>query len=83
MEGTGDNDHNSKVPEKAVSPTSEARKVIDHAAYNARAVGKVLLHPLSKEAQTEAIAKAREDKAVSDQRTAPVSDTVAQQADPL
>lgn len=69
--------------EEIVNATSGAREIVDHAAFNARAVGKILLHPFDKDAKAEAIAKAREDKAASGQKMASIRDIGAQQADAL
>jgi hypothetical protein len=69
--------------EGMVNATSGAREIVDHAAFNARAVGKILLHPFSKDAKQDAIATAREDKAVSGQRMAAIRVAGAQQADAL
>lgn len=69
--------------EEIVNATSGAREIVDHAAFNARAVGKILLHPFDKDAKTEAIATAREDKTVSGQKMAAIREVGAQQADAL
>ncbi|KAG0598685.1 hypothetical protein M758_12G093500 [Ceratodon purpureus] len=69
--------------EEIVNATSGAREIVDHAAFNARAVGKILLHPFNKEAKQEAIATAREDKAASGEKMAAIREVGAQQADAL
>jgi len=69
--------------EEIVNATSGAREIVDHAAFNARAVGKILLHPFDKEAKAGAIATAREDKAASGQKMAAIRQVGAQQAGAL
>lgn len=88
MEGAGAQspkklERKAAAKEEIVNATSGARGIVDHAAFNARAVGKILLHPFNKDAKAEAIATAREDKAVSDQRMSTIRDVGAQQADAL
>jgi len=69
--------------EEIVNATSGAREIVDHAAFNARAVGKMLLHPFDKDAKADAIAKAREDKTASGQKMAAIRQVGAQQASAL
>lgn len=69
--------------EEIVNATSGAREIVDHAAFNARAVGKILLHPFSKDAKADAIATAREDKVATGQKMAAIRQVGAQQADAL
>ena len=69
--------------EEIVNATSGAREIVDHAAFNARAVGKILLHPFDKEAKAGAIATAREDKAASGQKMAAIRQVGAEQANAM
>lgn len=69
--------------EEIVNATSGAREIVDHAAFNARAVGKMLLHPFNKEAKAGAIATAREDKVASGQKMAAIRQVGAQQANSM
>ena len=70
----------AKAREDLVNVTSGAREIVDGATANARAATTILLHPFNKEVKEDAIAKAREFKAMSAQQQATVRATGAQQA---
>ena len=70
----------AKAREDLVNVTSGAREIVDGATANARAATTILLHPFNKEVKEDAVAKAREFKAMSAQQQATVRATGAQQA---
>lgn len=70
----------AKAREDLVNVTSGAREIVDGATANARAATTILLHPFNKEVKEDAVAKAREFKAMSVQQQAAVRAIGAQQA---
>lgn len=70
----------AKAREELVTITSGAREIVDGATANARAVTTILLHPFNKQVREDAVAKAREFKALSAQHQATVRAIGAQQA---